>query len=184
MEEYNPPVGGVGGGALAVDALEEGQEGTLTWGNAAGHADQLLDWERIMANTRSKAPPVQVRDPLGNIVTPPTLEATLPDFNEWALPYVLVQDDGKDVGNWGGFERAAHTRELAQWEGRLVQHFVYKPLQAKHGYSHGHKAGWCRTIDLGVWRDAYNYLDSLGFLKGDFCSPLGMYMASLLHGVD
>ena len=54
-----------------------------------------------------------------------------------------------------------------------MQHPVHKPLQAKHGYPHGDRARWYRTIDLGVWRDAYNCLNSLGFLKGDFCGALG-----------
>ena len=65
-----------------------------------------------------------------------------------------------------------------------MQHFVSKPLQAKQGYSHGEKARWYRTIDLAVWRDAYNCLDSLRLLKGDFWSPVGVYVASLLHGVQ
>ena len=65
-----------------------------------------------------------------------------------------------------------------------MQHLVHKPLQAKQGYSHANRAGWFRTIETGVWRDAYNCLDSLGLLKGDFCSPLWVYVASLVRGVD
>ena len=33
-------------------------------------------------------------------------------------------------------------------EGRLVQHLVSKPLQAKQGYTQGATEGWYRTIDL------------------------------------
>ena len=134
-----------------------------------------------MANTRNKALAVRVRDPLGNIVTPSPLGVTLPNFTERALPYVLVEDDGQDVGNWGGLEKVAHTSERAPWDGRLVQHLVSKPLQAKQGYSQGGRARWYRTIHPAIWRDVYNCLDSLGFMKGDFCSPLGVYLASLLH---
>ena len=61
-----------------------------------------------------------------------------------------------------------------------MQHLVHNPLQAKEGYSHGDRVRGYRIIDLGVWRDVYNCLDSLGFLKGDFYSPLGLYVVSLL----
>ena len=33
-------------------------------------------------------------DPLGNVVKPHLLGVILPDFTQWALPYVLVEDDG------------------------------------------------------------------------------------------
>ena len=42
---------------------------------------------------------MQVKDPLGNIVTPKSLGVTLLDFTEWVLPYVLVEGDGQDVWN-------------------------------------------------------------------------------------
>ena len=81
------------------EALEEGKRARDHWGYAPGHAYQLLDWEQIKANTLKKALAVQVRDPLGNIVTPKSLGVTLLDFNEWVLPYVLVEGDGQDVWN-------------------------------------------------------------------------------------
>ena len=84
-----------------------------------------------MANTWGKEVAVQVRDPLGNIVTPIPLGVTLPHFTEWPLPYVFVEDDGQDVGDWDGLERVAHTTRLQPWEVRLVQHLVAKPLQGK-----------------------------------------------------
>ena len=47
-----------------------------------------------MANTRKKEMAVPVGDPLGNIATPIPLGVTLLDFIKWALPYVLVEDEG------------------------------------------------------------------------------------------
>ena len=40
-----------------------------------------------------------------------------------------------------------------------------------------------RTVSLPVWQDAYSLLDTVGFLEDDLCTPLGVYVASLLHGV-
>ena len=37
---------------------------------------------------------------------------------------------------------------------------------------------------MTLWQDTYNCLDSVRFLKGDFCIPLGVYVASLLHALD
>ena len=65
-----------------------------------------------------------------------------------------------------------------------MQHLVAKPLQGKQKYNDGNRAGSYRTIDLPLWRDAYSCLDSVGFLQRDFCSPHGLYAASLLHGVE
>ena len=58
-----------------------------------------------------------------------------PSPTSWSgpCPPVLLEDDGQDVGNWGGLVKVGHTRELAPWERRLVQHLVHKPLQAKQG---------------------------------------------------
>ena len=137
-----------------------------------------------MANNGKSEVAVHVRDPLGNIVTPIPLGVTLPDFTEWALPYVLVEDDGQVVGDWGGLERVAHTTCLQPWEVRLVQHLVAKPLQPKQKYNDKDTVGSYRTIDLPLWQDAYSCLDSVGFLKGDFCTLLGVYVASLMDGVD
>ena len=71
----------------------------------------------------------------------PFMGVTLTDFTEWTLPYILLQDDGQDVGNWGWLVRVGHTRELARWEGRLVQQLVHKPFQMKQRYVHEDKAG-------------------------------------------
>ena len=92
-------LGGVG--ALVVEALEKGKRARDPWGDGPGHADQVLDWERIMANTRNKALAMHVTDQLGNFVTPRSLGVTLLDFTEWALHHVLVEDDVQDVGDWG-----------------------------------------------------------------------------------
>ena len=59
------------------------------------------------------------------------LGVTLLDFTEWALAYVLLEDDGQDVGKWGRLVRVAHTKELAKWEGTVLQHLVHKPVQIK-----------------------------------------------------
>ena len=64
------------------------------WGYSPGSVDQLLGFERIMAITRKDEVSVLVKDPLGNIVKPRLLGVILPDFTEWALPYVPVEDDG------------------------------------------------------------------------------------------
>ena len=69
------------------------------WGYSPGSADQLLDFERILANTRKDEVSVRVKDPLGNIVKPRLLGVILPDFTEWALLYVLVEGDAQDLGD-------------------------------------------------------------------------------------
>ena len=56
-----------------------------------------------MANTRKDEVSVRVKDPLGNIVKPRLLGVILPDFTKWALPYVLVEDNGQDLGTRGGW---------------------------------------------------------------------------------
>ena len=38
-------------------------------------------------------------------------------------------------------------------------------------------------MSLPVWQDAYRHVDTVGFLGDDFCTPLGVYVASSLHGV-
>ena len=104
------------------------------WGYSLGSADQLLDFERIMANTRKDEVSVRVKYPLGNIVKPRLLGVILPDFTEWALPYVLVEDNGHDSGDWGGLVRVTHTTKLDPWEQRLVQDLMGKPLFHKQKY--------------------------------------------------
>ena len=75
------------------------------WGYQPRSADELLDFERIMANNRKDEVSVSLRDARGNIVNTRLLGVILPDFTEWALPYVLVEDDGqgdRGEGDWGG----------------------------------------------------------------------------------
>ena len=43
-------------------------------------------------------------------------------------------------------------------------------------------AAYC-SVSLPVWQDAYRHVDTVGFLGDDFRTPLGVYVASLLHGV-
>ena len=38
-------------------------------------------------------------------------------------------------------------------------------------------------MSLPVWQDGYRHLDTVAFLEDDFCTPLGVYVTSLLHGV-
>ena len=64
-----------------------------------------------------------------------------------------------------------------------MQHVLGKPLFKKQKYDLKDTVGLYRTIDLPLWQDAYSCLDSLGFLKGKFCTPLGVYAASLLQGL-
>ena len=154
------------------------------WGYSPGSADQLLDFERIMPNTRKDEVSVRVKHPLGNIVKPRLLGVILPDFTEWALPYFLVEDDGQDARDWGGLVRVTHTTKLDPWEQRLIQHLVGKPLFAKQKYQLQNTVGTYRTIDLPLWHDADSRSDLVRFLRGDICTPAGVYVASLPHGVD
>ena len=153
------------------------------WGYAPGSADQLLDFERIMANTRNDEVSVRVKDAQGNIVKPRLLGVILPDFTEWALPYILVEDDGQDSGDLGGLVRVTRISKLDVWEQRLVQHLVGKPLYHKQKYQNSNTVGTYHTIDVPLWQDAYCFLESLPFLCRDFRTPAGVYVAFLLHGV-
>ena len=89
---------------------------------------------------------MHVRNLQGNIVTPMPLGVTLPDFTEWALPFLLVEDDGQDVGNPCGLVKVGHTREVAQWEGRPVQQLMHKLLQMKQLYLRGDKVGMTESL--------------------------------------
>ena len=80
--------------------------------------------------------------------------------------------------------RVTHTTKLDPWEQRLIQHLVGKPLFHKQKYQLQNTVGTYRTIDLPLWQDAYSCLDSVRFLRGNFCTLVGVYVASLLHGVD
>ena len=47
-------------------------------------------------------------------VEPIQLGVTLPDFTEWALPYILIKDEDTDWAMWHGIEgleRVCHTQE-------------------------------------------------------------------------
>ena len=139
-----------------------------------------------MANNRKDEVSVSLRDARGDIVKPRLLGVILPDFTEWALPYVLVEDDGqgdKGEGDWGGLVRVTHTSKLDVWEQRLVQHLVGRPLFYKQKYSNRETVGAYRTIHLPLRQDAYACLDSVPFLCAEFRTPIGVYVVSLLHGV-
>ena len=56
-----------------------------------------------------------------------------------------------------------------------MQHLVGKPLFKKQKYEFKDTVGLYRTIYLPFWQDACSCLDSLGFLKGDFYTPLGVW---------
>ena len=59
----------------------------------------------------------------GTLCNPAFRAVILPDFTEWALPYVLVEDDGQEdrgEGDWGGLVRVTHTSKLDLWEQGLV----------------------------------------------------------------
>ena len=59
-----------------------------------------------------------------------------------------------------------------------------KPLYHKPEYQNQNTVGTYSTNNLPLWQDAYSCLDSLPFLCGDFRTPVGVYVVSLLHGVD
>ena len=155
------------------------------WGFSPPQSDQLLDWERIMANKRVGTLEMRVRLEAGD-VKPKHLGVTLPDFTEWALPYILLRDEDTGWVGWHdieGLERVCHTDELADHEQRPVQFLLSNPLCEAQTYSQPPRSSGYRTVSLPVWQDAYKHVDTVGFLGDDFCTPLGVYVASLLHGV-
>ena len=87
-------------------------------------------------------------------------------------------------GTGGGLVRVTHTTNLDPWEQRLIQHLAGKPLFHKQKYQNKDTVGTYRTINLPLRQDAYSCLDAVLFLRGTFCTPVGVYVASLLHGVD
>ena len=135
-----------------------------------------------MANSRSKALAVLLRYLVGNDDLPRHLAVTIPDFTESALRYVLLVHDAQDVAQWGGLVRVGHT--MGQWERRVSQKLMHKAVQLKHNYVQEDKVGMYQTFELFVWRDTYNCVDSLPLWQRDFCSPRGVYVASLVHEVD
>ena len=85
----------------------------LTLGDFPPQSDQLLDWERIMANKRVGTLEMRLRLQSGE-VEPIHLGVTLPDFTQWALPYILMKDEDTDWAGWHeikGLERVCHTQE-------------------------------------------------------------------------
>ena len=148
-------------------------------------SDQLLDWERVMANKRVGTLEMRMRLESGK-VEPIHLRVTLPDFMEWALPYILIKDEDTNWGAWHeieGVQRVCHTHELQDFEKRLVQFLITKPLQKAQTYPRPRRSAAYHTVSLPVWQDAYRLLDTAGFLEDDFCTPLGVYVTYLLHEV-
>ena len=62
-------------------------------------SDQLLDWERIMANKRVGTLEMLRRLQSGEVELI-HLGVTLPDFTEWALPYTLIKDEDTHWAGW------------------------------------------------------------------------------------
>ena len=138
-----------------------------------------------MVNKRADALEMRVRIETGD-VKPMHLGVTLPHFKEWALPYILIKDDDTNWAGWHeieGLARVCHIDELAEWEKRPVQFPIDKPLRNAQTYTQPPRSASYRTVSLPVWQDAYRLLDQVGFLEDDFCTPLGVYVTSLLHGV-
>ena len=95
------------------------------------HTDQLLDWERIMANKRVGTLEMRLRLETGE-VEPKHLGVTLPDFTEWALPYILIRDaDTAWAGlhDIEGLERVCHTQDLVGHEQRPGHFLLTKPFR-------------------------------------------------------
>ena len=64
-----------------------------------------------------------------------------------------------------------------------MQFLISKPLQKAQTYPKPPRLAAYRTVSVPVWQDAYRHLDTVGVLEDDFSTPLGAYVASLLHGV-
>ena len=119
-------------------------------------------------------------------VEPIHLGVTLPDVTEWALRCILIKDDDTNWAAWheiDGLERVCHTDDLPDSTKRLVQFVITKPLQKAQTYPSVPQVAAYRTVSLPVWQHAYNLLDTVGFPEDDFCTPLGVYVASMVHGV-
>ena len=83
-----------------------------------------------MANKRVGTLEMRLRLETGE-VEPIHLRVTLPDFTEWALPYILIKDDDTNWAAWhesDGLERVCHTDELPDFAKRRVQFLITKPL--------------------------------------------------------
>ena len=89
-----------------------------------------------MANTRVWTLEMRLRLETGE-VEPIHLGVTLPDFTEWALPYILIKDEDIDWAAWHdieGLERVCHKDEMRDHAKRLVQFLITKPLQKSQTY--------------------------------------------------
>ena len=64
-----------------------------------------------------------------------------------------------------------------------MQFLLTKPFQKAQTYLNPPRSAAYRAVSLSLWRDAYRHVDTVGFLGDNFCTPLGVYVASLLHGV-
>ena len=138
-----------------------------------------------MANKRVGTLEMQLRVQSGE-VEPIHLGVTLPDFTEWALPYILIKDEDTDRAGWHeieGLERVCHKQESPEHAQRPVQLLLTKRLQKAQTYPNPPRSAAYHTVPVSVWQDAYRHLDTVGFLEDDFCTPLGVYVACLLHGV-
>ena len=138
-----------------------------------------------MANKRVGTLEMRLRLETGE-VEPKHLGVTLPDFTEWALPYILIRDEDTAWAGWHdieGLERVCHTQDLADHEQWPVQFLLTKPFRNAQTYPNPPRSAGYRTVSLPVWQDAYRHVDTVGFLGDDLCTPSGVYVASLLHGV-
>ena len=78
------------------------------------YSDQLLDWERIMANKRADTVEIRLRIQTGDVKRMHR-GVTLLDFTEWVLPYILIKDEDTNCAEWHGIEglvRMCHTDNL------------------------------------------------------------------------
>ena len=97
-----------------------------------------------MANKRVGTLEMRVRLEAGG-VEPKHLGVTLPDFTEWALPYILIRDEDTSWAGWhdiDGLERVCHTQDLADHEQRPVQLLLTKPFRDAQTYSHPPPVIW------------------------------------------
>ena len=106
------------------------------WGSPPPQSDQSLDWERIMANKRVATLEMRLRPETGE-VEPIHLGVTLPDFTEWALPYILIKDDDTNWAPWHEIDRletVCHTDELLDFAKSPIQLLITKRLQKAQTY--------------------------------------------------
>ena len=106
------------------------------WGSPPPQSDQLLDWGRIMANKRVGTLEMRLRLETRE-VEPIHLGVTLPDFTQWALPYILIKDEDTNWAVWheiDELERVCHTDDLPDHAKRPVQFVITKPLQKAQTY--------------------------------------------------